>query len=84
MLRSGIYVGWVGHDNLGDEAMYELCKERFPSVRWSTHSGVTYVPDQKQFLSIWTNPSTAARILREELANQKRLRRLATPPAPPG
>lgn len=78
MLRSGIYAGWVGHDNLGDEAMFEFCKERFPSVRWSSLESVDYVPDQKQFLGrVWTNPASAVRILGEELRHQTRLRTLA-------
>jgi hypothetical protein len=34
--RSGIYLGWVGYNNLGDEAMWQVCRERFPQIRWST------------------------------------------------
>jgi hypothetical protein len=32
---AGSYIGWVGYRNLGDEAMWMICRERFPRVNWS-------------------------------------------------
>src|SRR5262249_62330287 len=31
--RTGWYVGWVGHDNLGDEAIYAVIRDAFRPVR---------------------------------------------------
>jgi hypothetical protein len=50
LFRAGIYIGWVGFRNLGDEAMYELCRERFPSIHWSRIEDVAYAPHPVQFL----------------------------------
>ncbi len=35
---SGAYLGWVGHGNVGDEAIWQVCQERFPQVRWRLFS----------------------------------------------
>jgi hypothetical protein len=78
MMRAGIYAGWVGFDNLGDEAMYELCKERFPSVRWSSFSQLAYQPNGTQWVSRGIDDSSHIfRLLREELCHQPRLRKIA-------
>lgn len=34
MRQTGIYAGWIGHDNLGDEAMFDVCRYVFPRARW--------------------------------------------------
>jgi polysaccharide pyruvyl transferase WcaK-like protein len=34
-MQRGLYIGWLGHRNLGDEAMFEACEHLFPEVRWS-------------------------------------------------
>lgn len=31
--RAVAYIGWVGHANLGDEAIFEACKRAFPAQR---------------------------------------------------
>ena len=79
MFRAGIYIGWVGFLNLGDEAMYQLCRKRYPSIRWTLSSTLAYSPRTGQFArrgngdlrqileSVW-----------EELHDQRRLRALAT------
>ena len=33
--RVGLYYGWIGHGNLGDECMYEACKRALPEIHWS-------------------------------------------------
>ena len=79
MKRAGIYMGWVGRDNLGDEAMYALCRERFPFVRWSSESRVAYEPNAVRFLRQGLgNTSHLVRSVLEELRHQPRLRKLAT------
>jgi hypothetical protein len=30
-----VYIGWVDHGNLGDEAMFDVCKEVFPEIVWT-------------------------------------------------
>jgi hypothetical protein len=31
----GIYIGWLGEKNLGDDAMFQVCREVLPQVAWS-------------------------------------------------
>jgi polysaccharide pyruvyl transferase WcaK-like protein len=31
----GAYIGWVGHENLGDEAMFAVCQRVLPAVQWN-------------------------------------------------
>ncbi|MGH9671263.1 MAG: polysaccharide pyruvyl transferase family protein [Terriglobales bacterium] len=38
--RAGTYIGWVGHKNLGDEAMWEVCRKQFPQIRWFAHKRI--------------------------------------------
>ena len=33
-MRHGLYIGWVGEDNLGDEAMFDACRALLPSFAW--------------------------------------------------
>src|SRR5882672_8265153 len=76
--RAGIYAGWIGFENLGDEAMYGICRERFPSVSWSTSYQLSYRPDGAQ--SVRRGGSDVRRRLREFAAHvrpQPRLRKLA-------
>jgi len=34
MTVHGIYQGWLGWQNLGDEAMFEVCRRRLAHIRW--------------------------------------------------
>ncbi len=34
-MRHGLYIGWLGQRNLGDEVMYEACLRLLPEVNWS-------------------------------------------------
>lgn len=78
-MRAGIYIGWVGVENLGDEAMYALCKERFASVRWSSLSQLIYATNATQFVRRGTKDYRyVARVLRDELLHQPRMRNFAT------
>jgi hypothetical protein len=75
---AGIYLGYVGHANLGDEAMWWLCRKRFPSVYWSTYGMATYKTDARQFVG---RASHNARYLLtwigREIRYQRHLRLLA-------
>jgi hypothetical protein len=76
--RAGIYAGWIGFENLGDEAMYEICRERFSSVSWATSYQLSYRPDGVQWLR--RGATDARHLLREfadEVRHQPRLRKLA-------
>lgn len=78
-MRAGIYMGWVGFGNLGDEAMYALCKERFPFVHWSTLSEMVYTTNVTQFVRRATKDYRyIGRALRDELLHQPRMRNFAT------
>ena len=79
MMRAGIYMGWVGRDNLGDEAMYEFCKMRFPSVRWSSFYDVAYKPNLVHALTRGVRDSSRLfRSLVDELQQQRHLRALVS------
>lgn len=79
--RGGIYIGWVGYANLGDEAMWQVCRDVFPSLRWSTYADLSYTctPAATTISSV-TDASTGSskwlRVLREEFLTQRRLRML--------
>src|SRR5712672_1921594 len=76
--RADIYAGWIGFGNLGDEAMYEICRERFPSVSWSTFNQLSYRPDGVQWLRRGaTDTRNLFRGFADEVWRQPRLRKLA-------
>jgi Polysaccharide pyruvyl transferase len=35
-MQTGLYIGWTGYGNLGDEAMLEVCRTRFVEFDWIT------------------------------------------------
>jgi polysaccharide pyruvyl transferase WcaK-like protein len=35
---SGYYLGWLGFRNLGDEAMWDVCRHSIPAVHWTSVS----------------------------------------------
>lgn len=79
MLRAGIYIGWVGFLNLGDEAMYQLCRKRYSSIRWTLTNTLAYTPSADQFVRRGRrNLQQIAGSISEELHAQRRLRALAT------
>ena len=75
--RAGIYAGWIGFENLGDEAMYGICRERFPSVSWSTSYQLSYRPHGTQWLRRGADARHLLRELAAEMRHQPRLRKLA-------
>ncbi len=78
MTRAGIYAGWVGFENLGDEAMYEACRKRFPSVCWSSSYQLSYGPNGRQLLGrMARNAPQVFEAFLEELRDPVRLRKLA-------
>lgn len=74
--RSGVYLGWVGFGNLGDEAMWHVCQNRFPSIRWSTMGDLTLPIGEDATKRALRDPGWLVRVAREELHNAARLRLL--------
>ncbi len=79
MIYRGIYLGWVGFENLGDEAMYELCRHRFPHIHWSAPQMVERELKSDEFLKRSVHDlKYVSRMLIQEVLHQPRLRSLAT------
>ena len=78
LFRAGIYIGWVGYLNLGDEAIYDLCRNRYPAVSWSLFDTLAYTAKPGRFLHRSTRDFNhfVAQLL-EEIATQRRLRSYA-------
>jgi hypothetical protein len=77
-VRAGIYMGWVGRENLGDEAMYSFCRERFSSLRWFSFDRLLYQPNIPKFISRGTRDfHHLFRALKEELFHRSRLHDIA-------
>jgi polysaccharide pyruvyl transferase WcaK-like protein len=74
--RSGIYLGWVGFGNLGDEAMWHVCQQRFPGIQWSTMGDLTAPIAQQAVGRTFKDPGWLVRVAREELQDGARLRLL--------
>ena len=74
--RAGIYLGWVGFENLGDEAMWQVCQNRFPHIRWSTMDDLTLALGQDATGRTFRDPGWLVRVAREELRDGARLRLL--------
>ena len=79
MIYKGTYLGWAGFDNLGDEAMYELCRNRFPRVLWSPSDELYREVNPGQFIRRRVrDPEYILRTLADEALHQRRLRALVT------
>ena len=77
-MRAGIYAGWIGFENLGDEAMYGVCRDRFPSVNWSSAYQLTGASSEA--LGSRRRRLGFSHLLRQliaEVRRQPRLRRVA-------
>jgi hypothetical protein len=78
-VRAGIYLGYVGHANLGDEAMWEVCRRRFAKIHWSHYDQLVYRTDAKGFLSrSWRGNSHVIQWVGDELRHRRHLRTLAS------
>lgn len=76
-MRAGIYIGYVGHRNLGDEAIWEVCRRRFPGIRWQPWGQLNYTVSLGQFAQrSHRDFGYMLRSLGEELLHQPRLRRM--------
>lgn len=72
MFRAGIYIGWVGYLNLGDEAMYGICRERFRDIRWSRLQDVGYAPHPVRFIRRAGMPGRIIEHLSDEFSTGRR------------
>jgi len=78
LFRAGIYIGWIGYSNLGDDSIYEQCRRHFPNIHWSPFLTLDYSVKPGQFIR--RGGRDAKQILRmfsDELSSQRRLRSLA-------
>jgi hypothetical protein len=79
LYRAGVYIGWVGFLNLGDEVMYELCCERFPSIHWALYETVAYSLQPRQFIRRSRRDiHHIFRLVSDELTHKRRLRSVVT------
>lgn len=74
--RSGIYLGWVGFGNLGDEAMWHVCKQSFSGIQWSTMGDLLAPIAQRAIGRAFKDPDWLARVALEELRDGARTRLL--------
>jgi len=78
MFRAGIYAGWTGFNNLGEEAVFQLCRQRFPTIHWSSFNSLDYTAKPGQFIRQRGHDfNQIRRVVSEELSTGRRLRGLA-------
>ncbi|HEY0564508.1 MAG TPA: polysaccharide pyruvyl transferase family protein, partial [Terriglobales bacterium] len=71
----GIYIGWLGKDNLGDEAMFDVCKAVFPEFRWTPFEDVQQEVHPLAFVKkSGADTSRYLRALQDELNTGRRTR----------
>ena len=76
--RTGIYIGWVVHQNLGDEAMWNVCRQRFGRINWSLFDQISYEFTPGKFLRrTRLDYQYLIRCLSEETMHQRRVRLMA-------
>jgi polysaccharide pyruvyl transferase WcaK-like protein len=74
---SGIYVGWVGKENLGDEALWEVCRSTFNQAQWILWSELSYRYSASRYVGhAKRDKSYLLSALREELRTQQKTRML--------
>lgn len=64
-LRSGIYIGWIGAGNLGDEAMFQVCAEQLHGVRWTPLDALGGAPRSLAQRGVRWRHAVARRLHRE-------------------
>lgn len=71
--KAGIYVGWTGRADLGDEAMLSVCRELFQPIHWSTFEESAAQPAEPVSKSA-RQPRRWGAFLGEELRTWRRVR----------
>jgi len=78
LFHAGVYIGWVGYLNLGDEILYDPCRARYPSISWSLFDTLDYTARPSRFLHRSTRDfHRFVAQLREEMATRRGLRSYA-------
>jgi polysaccharide pyruvyl transferase WcaK-like protein len=73
--RAGIYVGWTGRANLGDEAMFSVCQDTFTQIHWATFEQVVAEASSQQSAGSRIKQSSRwGALLAEELRTGRRIR----------
>jgi polysaccharide pyruvyl transferase WcaK-like protein len=76
-LTTGVYIGWVGRDNLGDEAMWQVCQARFPEIAWVPVDDPLHQWDAAAFArKVLRAPRHLLHTVGDELVHQRRFRGL--------
>lgn len=76
--RRGIYMGWVGRRNLGDEAIFHACQHLFSRIQWAPLESLTYSVSVSNFASKGIrDKSYLWGALEDELRTHKRIRAYA-------
>lgn len=74
-MRTGIYIGWTGYRNLGDEAMLEVCEKRFSGYRWVPFDTWNAQPKPMEFFTrALDSPGVLWNAVRDEIRSGRRLR----------
>jgi polysaccharide pyruvyl transferase WcaK-like protein len=74
----GVYVGWVGRANMGDEALWSVCRQRFSQIHWDRFDQPAFDPEPTAFLKRATRDGAYfIRTLTQEFAHLTRSRALA-------
>ena len=55
MFHAGVYIGWVGYLNLGDEILYDLCQARYRSISWSVFDTLDYTARPSRLMNTFEN-----------------------------
>jgi len=75
---AGIYIGWVGNANLGDETLWQVCRSTFPNLNWTLWHELSYEYSAKRYLNnIRQEKHYVRKALMEELRTRHRLRTFA-------
>lgn len=76
--NAGIYIGWVGKENLGDEALWQVCQSSFPLLHWTLWDELRYEYSAKRYLgNIRQEKNYILKALAEELRTFQKTRMLA-------
>lgn len=76
--RSGIYIGWVGKDNLGDEAMWQVCQSTFSQLQWILWDELRYEFSASRYLGhVRRDQHYILNALVKELRTRNKLRMFA-------
>lgn len=76
-MPTGVYIGWTGYQNLGDEVMLGVCQERFSGFRWVPFDAWNAQPQPREFFRrAARSPGILFKSLGDEIRTLRRVRGL--------